>query len=328
MRHRSATKGNLDRVNQRCSHALTDDDGERIMPSSFSIGAGAESFDWAANAADAAGTDTSEEAAFRSAARGVPSQRNPTAPTMAHTVLADGRHSYATPFAGIYVTGRPDETSFPGEAAAALRKVALGPSGKNLLNDIAANSQGPQGKHVSIVSGHSPATRALLTDTQATARGMHQNDFSVDQNEIAVAAAVKKSVLGVNFANGAGAKAEITWNPDLSLQLNPEGLPYRELESGLGQSHVTLAHELVHALHYMKGDAKLGGNPLDESSPAGKEELRAIGLGKYAKLPFSENSIRQEHGLPLRTRFAGISRPPSTENPFEEHIPLHFTTRR
>ncbi|UXN02209.1 type III secretion system effector protein (plasmid) [Xanthomonas hortorum pv. pelargonii] len=55
----------------------------------------------------------------------------------------------------------------------------------------------------------------------------------------------------------------------------------------------------------MAGTSKAykGGDRYDETSEAGKEELRAVGVGKYeyrkTRQP-SENSIRQEHGLPIR----------------------------
>ncbi|WP_245202030.1 type III secretion system effector protein [Herbaspirillum sp. 1173] len=54
----------------------------------------------------------------------------------------------------------------------------------------------------------------------------------------------------------------------------------------------------------MEGTSKAysGGYRYDETTPAGKEELRAVGLGKYRNLP-SANSIRAEYGLPLMFRY-------------------------
>lgn len=70
----------------------------------------------------------------------------------------------------------------------------------------------------------------------------------------------------------------------------------------------TLSHELVHARHIMAGTWKGSyDNPDDASTNAGKEELRAVGLGKYKYNKThepSENSIRAEHGLPKRRSYA------------------------
>ncbi|WP_216597530.1 M91 family zinc metallopeptidase, partial [Pseudomonas coronafaciens] len=68
-------------------------------------------------------------------------------------------------------------------------------------------------------------------------------------------------------------------------------------------------HELIHAKHHLAGTLKYGGevtrSASSASTPSGKEELRAVGLGKYANSGEpSENSIRQEHGLPLRRTYA------------------------
>ncbi len=55
-----------------------------------------------------------------------------------------------------------------------------------------------------------------------------------------------------------------------------------------------------------KGGEGEKGDERDPTTPAGKEELRAIGLGKYAYSETgepSENSIREENGLALRRKY-------------------------
>ncbi|WP_343230441.1 M91 family zinc metallopeptidase [Xanthomonas euvesicatoria] len=91
------------------------------------------------------------------------------------------------------------------------------------------------------------------------------------------------------------------------MELNSNGSPLR-LGSNPEESFVVLAHELIHAQHLLAGTSKAykGGDRYDETSEAGKEELRAVGVGKYeyrkTRQP-SENSIRQEHGLPIRKKY-------------------------
>ncbi|MGD7413034.1 M91 family zinc metallopeptidase, partial [Ralstonia pseudosolanacearum] len=73
------------------------------------------------------------------------------------------------------------------------------------------------------------------------------------------------------------------------------------------ESFVVLAHEMIHAHHVMAGTSKGGsGDRYDETSEAGQEELRAVGLGAYAHANTgepTENSIRAEHGLRMRSKY-------------------------
>ena len=55
---------------------------------------------------------------------------------------------------------------------------------------------------------------------------------------------------------------------------------------------IYLAHELIHALHHIE-------DTHDSSRPV--EEWQTVGLGRYATLSTTENRIRCEMGLPLRT---------------------------
>ncbi|MCL1617989.1 M91 family zinc metallopeptidase [Ralstonia pseudosolanacearum] len=91
-----------------------------------------------------------------------------------------------------------------------------------------------------------------------------------------------------------------------SMTFSASGSP-----TGTGPSHVDkisqLAHELIHAKHMVAGTWKgRWGDDRDPKTSAGKEELRAVGLGKYEYAKTgepSENAIRDEHGLPLRRKY-------------------------
>ena len=63
---------------------------------------------------------------------------------------------------------------------------------------------------------------------------------------------------------------------------------------------IALAHELIHALHH------LGGNTYDDKvsengREAKREEMFTTGLGVYAETRISENAIRRQFNLPVRT---------------------------
>jgi hypothetical protein len=57
---------------------------------------------------------------------------------------------------------------------------------------------------------------------------------------------------------------------------------------------VGLAHELIHALHDVEG--WLGWTRQ-------LEEEWTVGIGRHSNLPYTENRIRAQYGLPLRPRY-------------------------
>jgi hypothetical protein len=65
---------------------------------------------------------------------------------------------------------------------------------------------------------------------------------------------------------------------------------------------IVLAHELIHALHYLTGTKQAG-----ESDHLGKsvlnEELQTVGLGKFAGGGITENSLRAEAKLKPRLQY-------------------------
>jgi hypothetical protein len=231
--------------------------------------------------------------------------RAAAAQSLPYTSLPDGNRLYETGHPGIYAKNFND--GFATQTKLALDKIAQTPSGRRLLSDIAAASDGPEGKHALIVHDPYVATRALLSKRQAEDRNMQQDDFSESQHELATKLSTKRTILGWNVGNGPGAKAEVAWDPEASLRLDSSGRPYKDLLDDSSQAHITLAHELVHGVHILKGDLKHGGEDIDPVTQSGKEELRAVGLGKYAKSPYSENSIREELGLPLRSQYNRVT---------------------
>lgn len=65
---------------------------------------------------------------------------------------------------------------------------------------------------------------------------------------------------------------------------------------------IALAHELVHALHSLSGDFLKPYSWADDGALI--EEARTVGIGPFAKTRICENTIRKEHGLPLRTYYS------------------------
>ena len=96
------------------------------------------------------------------------------------------------------------------------------------------------------------------------------------------------------FINGAGMGAVVNL---LHTDTGLDGRP----------TFIALAHELVHAFHYVKGNcfrAPIGGINVGQNTGIMEEELRTVGFGAYADESPSENAIRDEHDIARRLRYA------------------------
>lgn len=126
---------------------------------------------------------------------------------------------------------------------------------------------------------------------------------------------------GSTRSRGDGASTFIQFNQNLSLDVDDCGIGTK-VESR-GYSFVNLAHELVHAYYTARGQ-RLRYNVYDPSVVL--EEDRAIGVLDYIGIKPSENAIRYDHRLPLRSthlKSDGIHRMISSEvDAFELTRPL------
>ncbi len=79
-------------------------------------------------------------------------------------------------------------------------------------------------------------------------------------------------------------------------------------------------HELVHAYHNNLGDVAGGGGSYvpcaDIPHEIGNLEFQTAGIGPYASQAVSENSIRAQMGVPLRTSYSGAT--PGAPNPWAQ----------
>jgi hypothetical protein len=91
--------------------------------------------------------------------------------------------------------------------------------------------------------------------------------------------------------------------------------------NGIVPNYIYLGHELIHALHHIEGTHTEGP----------EEEWRTVGLGRHATLPFTENRIRCEKGIPPRTfyyatdearyRRQGYETPQCVNDQYEHPLP-------
>lgn len=153
-----------------------------------------------------------------------------------------------------------------------------------------------------------PRTASALSEIKSTPSGMQllsdiEKCSSGGKRTITIADSGSKGPVYTRVPRrlpSTGTSVVVRWSPDQSACTDSQGRASRA--GGSTNSYILLAHELVHGRYALSGDSFLdSGNRADPSTPSGQEEYRAIGLGSYANAPYSENSVRKEHSLPLRT---------------------------
>jgi len=214
-------------------------------------------------------------------------------------------------FPGIFIgadtyrgkTWVPDD--YMGETKQALQMIASKPVGAALLKTISDNC----GAHKKVVIDFgSLAMAAPVDDTSNEFRRLIQLPVGLAGGEQGFA---KKLLSNMNivvgqwldadgprgsvkrYVGGSGSSAVVTWD-----HASP-GNPPRP-------AFIALAHELVHASHYLQGSCYRGiGDDLMPDGDSGimEEEMRTVGFGRYATESPSENAIRAEHNETLRTSY-------------------------
>lgn len=194
----------------------------------------------------------------------------------------------------------PDD--FKGTVTASLTTIASQPIGKQLLDDISAASTDVK-KVVIEYSGAGSAAAPLAAITNDERKKVQKvstmsPSLNVQQllsnpDLVATPSGVSADGKTKNFVNAAGTGAVVTWNH------KDQGLDGRP-------AFVALAHELVHAFHYILGNcyrAATGMVSDGQDNGIMEEEMRTVGILKYKNETPSENAIRGEHGINPRTEY-------------------------
>ncbi|MCW5964026.1 MAG: PAAR domain-containing protein [Bryobacterales bacterium] len=105
---------------------------------------------------------------------------------------------------------------------------------------------------------------------------------------------------------GSGSDTQIWYNPDRTSLSGPPGSPYNTADwaqEGNRPADVGLFHEMVHADDMMTGTMPNGdgtNHGPKAGQPISNDELRAAGLPPYENEEYSENTYRDDLGLPNR----------------------------
>jgi hypothetical protein len=184
---------------------------------------------------------------------------------------------------GIYIDGDP--TFFAG-ASLALNELRGKPIGKDLVSLLS--------KRCGIVNVKVLITKAPGTLTESAGK-------TAAKPTGLAALRSEKTLPGTTIQlPGKGSGSIAAFNPDAEAE-------YTALVGISTPVYVALGHELCHSLHHLSGNIRLGaGADLATRFKAMylQEEAHTVGLGPYAKTRISENAIRKENGLPLRTYYS------------------------
>lgn len=182
-----------------------------------------------------------------------------------------------TDFDGIIIRLRsPNESvMFPQLVKDALASINSKPAGKTLLSEIVKlKGKKKFGYTVCIMR---PGGLSIADKNNGKGPQWSSGSIAKRSNE-------------ADACNGTGTVTAVTWNANII-----------ETPDGSRPSFVALAHELVHALYNLKGEAY---------ADASDEEYRTVGLAPVANArAVSENKIRAEHGVPLRAAYTGLAAP-------------------
>ena len=197
-------------------------------------------------------------------------------------------------FPGVFIeTHSSQHANFFSETELDLMKLRSTSNGYMLQTSILRYMNGEKFILIYYTSGHSFATPRLT----ATQRGLlsdqippyHLYGRSVDNNR-----------------RGEGASAEVAYNSRESSYLDPNGNISLYIKKRDNQ-FIILMHELIHACRILKGTSRADfGLVINPLSGQYNEEMRTVGIGKWKDKRPSENSLRQELGLPLRLSHSGM----------------------
>ncbi|NIG12926.1 hypothetical protein F3J37_01600 [Pantoea sp. Al-1710] len=175
----------------------------------------------------------------------------------------------------------------------ALEKIKSGKNGSNILNEISRLSDRENKIDIMISDNDDNETGGELTYSQA-------KKYNLDYFEDVTSYRNKVIELG---SNGTGVKPIIYYNPNVSIIVDKDERSWVIKDSR--DAFTSLAHELIHAYHLMKGTSKASAfnDVYNNSTSQLEEEDRAVGTGGYWGNKFSENGVREDHGLPIRAEY-------------------------
>ena len=190
---------------------------------------------------------------------------------------------------------------FKGAIEGALDQIATRPIGRKLLEDIGKRAVGT--KQVVIEYGKLSTAAPLAVIDNSSRRkvqpriGEDRYDLTEMMQNPDLIGRIVDGENGKTFVPSAGTGAVVTFNHE---DAGTDGRP----------AFIALAHELVHAFHYLSGScyrAASGGIQDGGNSGLMEEEMRTVGCEMFVGETPSENAIRGEHGITPRKTYSEVA---------------------
>lgn len=197
---------------------------------------------------------------------------------------------YPGRFKGFFQGTCGTAASFIAQTQANLKKIASQPIGKDLLELILKRHQGIGTK---ANSNGSPKTVTISNGWGTLVPDNYNTDASGVDNMAKFS--VTKQVAGHAMTMaGRGTSVRVRYSVTMD---------YSTVLKLKTPSFVALAHELIHAFHFLSGNQSADlsyDKVLQRYRSSIVEEALTVGAGTYENTRISENAIRREHGLPIR----------------------------
>ena len=201
---------------------------------------------------------------------------------------------------------------FVGTVRDALREIARGPNGRQLLADLTAAHNRDPGKKIVIeycgdigkscaapIEVMTNENRRLVQATNSLVARNYPNPQASLQNPrlMAIETGVTEDNRQRTYVGGAGTGAVVVW-----ASQDP-GPPW---VGGHRPGFIALAHELVHAHHYLRGSCyRAATGFVEDNGNTGimEEEMRTVGCQRFVGEVPSENAVRADHHIAARTSY-------------------------
>lgn len=173
----------------------------------------------------------------------------------------------------------------------AIAKIKSGKNGSQILQALKENMNHENQLDI-LVDIHS------LTETGGELTASQEKKYHIDRSD----PAYREKVLHLG-SNGFGVRPVIYYNPLRYIEIDRHNRSWQT--DNEHKAFVSLAHEMVHALHLINGTTKAEGKDKvhDLESSQMEEEERAVGIGYYSNNNLSENGVRRDHRLRLRASY-------------------------
>lgn len=192
---------------------------------------------------------------------------------------------------GIYIAKDPSQPFFAAIVNEHLKVLQSRPYGSRLIDKI--KRVGPaDSRGYKILIDRVEISYDIALNARPRPRG-GRSFASAAQKSLGVASDASQR-------RGEGVSAIVGWCPNQVMYTPRVGT---DRKPHFVPMAVTLGHELIHALHHLRGTSKSGSQIDVGGKMTSEEEAYTVGLGPYANKKYTENKLRRDFNLPERLSY-------------------------